>query len=166
MSVAIGMMAVGTAYNMYSQYKAGKEAQASAERLAAQRELQANELLRRAEENALTLDKQGIFAISKARGQADVSDAFSSDLISMTSAHRRVAEVKASMLEEAEWEAYQIRIGADNTREQGEIAEQTGRTQAFSSLLSGAASISKYVDTTPKYKVQTITTQEQLPVDF
>jgi len=135
------VMAGAAIYSAYQQHKAGKAQARQAAWLAKQREKQAEKLMERARFNVEQLELEGKQYGADVMVKSAGTDGMSLDLIDMSALHSKIADTQNSIMEDAEWEAEQIRIGAENTKKQGALNAKAADRQAFGTLLSGGASV-------------------------
>ena len=140
---------IGSAFNIYSNYKAGAAAQASADRNALLLDIQAVGVERQGAEAAARARARGVEVV----GAAEVAMSASGtdvdvDALAQTSF---MAEWEASTVRaNARREAWGLRERADLTRYEGEQQASAYRLNAYASIIGAAGDVADYSSDMPK----------------
>ena len=132
--VALGFTALSGVLTANAQRKQGQAQRRAAERDAAAGRRRAAEVLRRADESAFDLVRDTDTFIGAQRSQiagsgADLGTTTSLALLADT--HRKSEEERIRILEEAEYQAGELEIGAQASIEQGRSFERAGNINAI-----------------------------------
>jgi len=141
--LAIGL--IGTALSAYGNYKSA-QAQGEAKRQQSELDrMKGLEVLRRNEINTELLGKEAIKFSGKQTAQIAASGGgfTASSVALLEETARTVAEEMGRNLEEAEWEAHMISLGAESRDVAAGEIEKAGKISAVGSILGGGIGLAR-----------------------